>query len=47
MRVFRTFGCNWTFNTGPFNIKEHTVITVKVPFEALLHLSLTYLTAHG
>ncbi|TVY20586.1 Sexual differentiation process protein isp4 [Lachnellula arida] len=30
MRVFRTFGLRWTFNTGPFNIKEHTVITNSV-----------------
>ena len=25
---FRTFGRVWTLNPGPFNIKEHTVITV-------------------
>ena len=25
---FRTFGYVWTLNPGPFNIKEHTVITV-------------------
>ncbi|CCM00338.1 uncharacterized protein FIBRA_02368 [Fibroporia radiculosa] len=24
---FKTFGCTWSFNPGPFNIKEHTVIT--------------------
>ncbi|KAM3506035.1 hypothetical protein MY11210_007727 [Beauveria gryllotalpidicola] len=28
MRKFRTFGVDWTFNTGPFTIKEHTVITL-------------------
>jgi hypothetical protein len=28
MRVFNTFGVRWTFNTGPFNIKEHTVIAI-------------------
>ncbi|KAH8654565.1 OPT family small oligopeptide transporter [Tricladium varicosporioides] len=28
-RVFNTFGVTWTFNTGPFTIKEHTVITVE------------------
>ncbi|CAI6332826.1 unnamed protein product [Periconia digitata] len=27
-RKFNTFGVSWTFNTGPFNIKEHSVITV-------------------
>ncbi|KAJ5965293.1 hypothetical protein N7481_012007 [Penicillium waksmanii] len=27
-RVFNTFGLRWTLNTGPFTIKEHTVITV-------------------
>jgi len=25
---FNTFGYVWTLNPGPFNIKEHTVITV-------------------
>ncbi len=25
---FRTFGYTWTLNPGPFNIKEHTVITI-------------------
>jgi OPT family small oligopeptide transporter len=25
---FKTFGYTWTFNPGPFNIKEHTCITV-------------------
>lgn len=25
---FNTFGYTWSFNPGPFNIKEHTVITV-------------------
>ncbi|KAL5518599.1 hypothetical protein ACEPAH_282 [Sanghuangporus vaninii] len=25
---FRTFGYVWSFNPGPFNIKEHTLITV-------------------
>lgn len=28
MRVFNTFGVRWTFNTGPFTIKEHAVITL-------------------
>lgn len=27
-RVFTTFGRKWTLNPGPFNIKEHTVITI-------------------
>ncbi|KAI1077261.1 OPT family small oligopeptide transporter [Whalleya microplaca] len=27
-RVFNTFGLKWTFNTGPFTIKEHVVITL-------------------
>ncbi|EJT99866.1 OPT oligopeptide transporter [Dacryopinax primogenitus] len=27
-RKFHTFGYEWSFNPGPFNIKEHTVITV-------------------
>ncbi|KAH8434376.1 small oligopeptide transporter, OPT family [Aspergillus melleus] len=27
-RVFNTFGLKWTLNTGPFTIKEHTVITI-------------------
>ncbi|OAQ59886.1 OPT oligopeptide transporter [Pochonia chlamydosporia 170] len=27
-RVFNTFGLRWTFNTGPFTIKEHVVITL-------------------
>ncbi|KAJ5396454.1 hypothetical protein N7509_004567 [Penicillium cosmopolitanum] len=27
-KVFNTFGLRWTLNTGPFTIKEHTVITV-------------------
>ncbi|KMP05660.1 oligopeptide transporter 4 [Coccidioides immitis RMSCC 2394] len=27
-RVFNVFGLRWTFNTGPFTIKEHAVITV-------------------
>lgn len=26
MRVFNLFGLQWTFNTGPFTIKEHAVI---------------------
>jgi OPT family small oligopeptide transporter len=25
---FRTFGCSWSLNPGPFNIKEHVLITV-------------------
>ncbi|KAJ3497382.1 hypothetical protein NLG97_g1940 [Lecanicillium saksenae] len=28
MRKFKTFGVEWTFNPGPFTIKEHTVITL-------------------
>ena len=28
MRKFRMFGLEWTFNTGPFTIKEHVMITV-------------------
>ncbi|KAI0147367.1 OPT family small oligopeptide transporter [Xylariaceae sp. FL1272] len=28
MRVFKTFGVEWTLNTGPFTIKEHTMITI-------------------
>lgn len=27
-KVFNTFGLRWTLNTGPFTIKEHTVITI-------------------
>lgn len=27
-RVFNTFGMKWTFNTGPFTIKEHVVVTL-------------------
>ncbi|KAJ5459952.1 uncharacterized protein N7458_001504 [Penicillium daleae] len=27
-RTFNTFGVEWTLNTGPFNIKEHTVVTI-------------------
>ncbi|KAJ6018022.1 hypothetical protein N7451_001401 [Penicillium sp. IBT 35674x] len=27
-RKFNTFGVEWTFNPGPFTIKEHTVITL-------------------
>ncbi len=27
-RTFTTFGVPWTFNTGPFTIKEHTVVTL-------------------
>ncbi|KAJ5895399.1 hypothetical protein N7495_007090 [Penicillium taxi] len=27
-RTFSTFGLRWTFNPGPFTIKEHTVITI-------------------
>ncbi|ROW08543.1 hypothetical protein VPNG_06194 [Cytospora leucostoma] len=27
-RVFNTFGVRWTFNTGPFTIKEHVVVTL-------------------
>lgn len=28
MRVFNTFGLEWTLNTGPFTIKEHVVVTL-------------------
>lgn len=28
MRVFNVFGLKWTFNTGPFTIKEHVVIVL-------------------
>jgi OPT oligopeptide transporter protein len=28
MRKFRTFGIEWTFNPGPWTIKEHTVVTL-------------------
>ncbi|CZR64334.1 related to small oligopeptide transporter, OPT family [Phialocephala subalpina] len=28
MKVFNTFGVKWTFNAGPFTIKEHVVITL-------------------
>jgi hypothetical protein len=28
MRKFNTFGLRWTCNIGPFNIKEHSVITI-------------------
>jgi hypothetical protein len=27
-RKFNTFGLRWTLNTGPFNVKEHSVITL-------------------
>lgn len=27
-KVFTTFGKKWTLNPGPFNMKEHTIITV-------------------
>lgn len=27
-RVFNTFGVKWTFNTGPFTIKEHVIVTL-------------------
>lgn len=27
-RKFRTFGVEWTLNTGPFSIKEHTVVVL-------------------
>ncbi|KAI0344144.1 glutathione transporter [Trametopsis cervina] len=29
-RRFKTFGYEWTLNPGPFNLKEHTVITAMV-----------------
>ncbi|KAL3424561.1 OPT family small oligopeptide transporter [Phlyctema vagabunda] len=28
MRKFNTFGVQWTFNTGPFTMKEHVVVTL-------------------
>ncbi|KAI1099980.1 OPT family small oligopeptide transporter [Jackrogersella minutella] len=28
MKVFNTFGVQWTLNTGPFTIKEHVVVTL-------------------
>jgi hypothetical protein len=37
-RVFRVFGYNFTFNPGPFNQKEHMLITVM----ANIGLSLIY-----
>jgi len=27
-RTFKTFGVTWSLNPGPFNIKEHTVVTL-------------------
>lgn len=27
-KKFRTFGVDWTLNTGPFNIKEHTTVVL-------------------
>ncbi|MCJ1374262.1 hypothetical protein MMC20_005494 [Loxospora ochrophaea] len=27
-RTFRTFGKSWSFNPGPFNMKEHTLIVI-------------------
>jgi hypothetical protein len=27
-RQFNTFGLKWTLNPGPFNIKEHVLITI-------------------
>ncbi|KAJ4415989.1 hypothetical protein N0V82_007015 [Gnomoniopsis sp. IMI 355080] len=36
-RVFNLFGLKWTFNTGPFTIKEHVVIVL---------MSNTYVTAY-
>ncbi|PGH32845.1 OPT family small oligopeptide transporter [[Emmonsia] crescens] len=35
-RVFNTFGLRWTFNPGPFTIKEHTVVTL------MANVSITY-----
>ena len=35
MRVFTTFGIRWSFNTGPFTIKEHTVIAVSRTKESI------------
>lgn len=28
MRVFNMFGLKWTFNTGPFTLKEHVVVVL-------------------
>jgi OPT oligopeptide transporter protein len=28
MKKFRTFGIDWTFNPGPWTVKEHTVVTL-------------------
>jgi len=37
-RRFQVYGLRWTLNTGPFNIKEHTVITVSVvPTWSVVH----------
>ncbi|KAL7893571.1 OPT oligopeptide transporter domain-containing protein [Trichoderma sp. TUCIM 5745] len=27
-RIFTTFGVRWTLNPGPFNMKEHVIVTV-------------------
>ena len=35
-KVFNTFGVQWTLNPGPFNIKEHAVITI------MANVSMTY-----
>ncbi|KLJ05633.1 OPT family small oligopeptide transporter [Blastomyces silverae] len=35
-RVFNIFGLRWTFNPGPFTIKEHTVVTL------MANVSITY-----
>jgi hypothetical protein len=35
-KVFNTFGLRWTLNTGPFTIKEHTVVTVKKHAQVVL-----------
>lgn len=40
MRVFKTFGLQWTFNTGPFTIKEHAVISLM----AAVSISYAYAT---
>ncbi|RJE18125.1 oligopeptide transporter [Aspergillus sclerotialis] len=32
-RTFNTFGLQWTLNTGPFTIKEHSVITIMAKYQ--------------
>jgi hypothetical protein len=45
-RQFNTCGIKWTLNTGPFNIKEHAVITVSIKNHAGITM-LTVLQDHG